>query len=105
MRHKVPTILLAAAAFLAGYGYRSWGTREPVVSAKSGPRLLYYRCPMHPSYHSDHPGTAPCCHMALEPVYADDRRTAAAAPSADAIRISAGQQQLIGLEYGVAELG
>jgi Cu(I)/Ag(I) efflux system membrane fusion protein len=32
--------------------------------------VLYYQDPMHPSYRSDKPGTAPDCGMALEPVYA-----------------------------------
>jgi Cu(I)/Ag(I) efflux system membrane fusion protein len=41
--------------------------------------------------------------MSLEPVYVEDAKAAAAAPSADAIHVSARQQQLIGLEYGIAE--
>lgn len=102
MRQRVPTLLLVLATFLGGYAYRSWTAREPVVSAKSTPHVLYYRCPMHPDYRSDKPGTAPCCHMALEPVYAEDVR-ADAVRASGALRVSAGQQQLIGLEYGVAE--
>ncbi|MFZ0960497.1 MAG: efflux RND transporter periplasmic adaptor subunit [Terriglobia bacterium] len=33
-------------------------------------RILYYKDPMHPWYHSDKPGIAPDCGMKLVPVYA-----------------------------------
>ena len=101
MRNRLSALSLLLVAFLGGYGYRSWTGREPVVSAKSTPRVLYYRCPMHPAYHSDKPGMSPCCHMTLEPVYAEPVNTGEL--PADAVRISTAQQQLIGLEYGVAE--
>jgi len=107
MRPRASSLFVAVAAFLFGYGYHSWNSRERVVSAKSTQRVLYYRCPMHPAYHSDKPGTAPCCHMALEPVYQEDEGAAARGGNlpAGAMHISPAQQQLIGLEYGVAEFG
>jgi Cu(I)/Ag(I) efflux system membrane fusion protein len=68
------TILLLVVAigfsFMAGsrYGRRLW-SGDP--AANTEPRILKYICPMHPQYTSDRPGTAPCCGMRLEPVYAD----------------------------------
>jgi RND family efflux transporter MFP subunit len=99
--------LLLAIVFLAGYGYGRWYTAAPAVSATSVRRPLYYRCPMHPAYRSDKPGVAPCCNMALEPVYADDQPDAGvpgSAPSAEAIHVTPGQEQLIGVQFGIAEL-
>jgi Cu(I)/Ag(I) efflux system membrane fusion protein len=93
-------VLLAAVgtAYLAG----SWrAPRETVSAAVAGtPRtLLYYRCPMHPDVRSDHPGTAPCCGMAFEPLYAG--QAAHAAAPAGTVAASAAQQQLIGVRTGV----
>jgi membrane fusion protein, copper/silver efflux system len=90
-------VLLAAAgtAYLAG----SWRAPRETVSAaavETARTILYYRCPMHPDVRSDHPGTAPCCGMAFEPLYAD----AAAAPPGT-VAASAAQQQAIGVRTGV----
>jgi Cu(I)/Ag(I) efflux system membrane fusion protein len=95
------TSLLVATTFLGGYGYGRWYAREPVVSAKNDRRILYYRCPMHPSYRSDKAGMAPCCNMALQAVYADQ----SGAPNlpAGAIHVTPAQQQLIGVQYGSVE--
>jgi len=87
-------------AFLAGYGYGRWYGKVSTVSAKSTEHPLYYRCPMHPKYRSDQPGAAPCCGMALEPVYADE---APAQSPNDAIHVTPGQEQLIGVQYGLVE--
>lgn len=100
MRKRLSSFSLLAIVFLAGYGYGRWYAIPPAVSAKSARRPLYYRCPMHPSYRSDKPGVAPCCNMALEPVYADDQPKGSAA----AIHVTPGQEQLIGVQFGIAEL-
>jgi membrane fusion protein, copper/silver efflux system len=102
MRRKISALSLLTAAFLGGYGYGRWYARERVVSAKTAQRILYYRCPMHPSYRSDRPGTAPCCNMALQPVYADESPGTGEAPT-NALRITPSQQQLIGAQYGTVE--
>jgi membrane fusion protein, copper/silver efflux system len=62
-------------------------------------RVLYWVDPMHPSYKSDHPGIAPDCGMALEPVYADSVTSAKATPSAlrGAVDIDLEKQQLVGI--------
>ncbi len=100
MRKKISGLVFIAAVFLAGYGYGRWYANTPAVSAKGPESPLYYRCPMHPSYRSDRPGVSPCCHMALEPVYAD--ATAPNLPS-NAIHVTGGQEQLIGVQFGTAE--
>ncbi|HET8676146.1 MAG TPA: efflux RND transporter periplasmic adaptor subunit [Blastocatellia bacterium] len=67
--------------------------------ATSGERkILYWVDPMHPSYKSDKPGTAPDCNMDLVPVY-EGEQTASGMPEG-AIQISPERQQLIGVTYG-----
>ncbi len=107
MRHGIGTLTLAVAAFLGGYGWRSWYGKEPArVSAKTAPALLYYRCPMHPSIHSDKPGRAPCCGMALVPVYiTPDARSNTEPLPPGTVRVSPEQEQLLGLKLAVARLG
>src|SRR5437879_4472360 len=61
-------------------------------------KVLYYRDPMHPSYKSDRPGTAPDCGMALVPVFAEDqlpRRPGETAPAG--IFVNPDRQQQIGM--------
>ena len=72
--------------------------KPPVSSPKATARQpLYYRDPMHPTYTSKSPGRAPDCGMDLEPVYSDEPK------ARREIRLSAEQQQLIGLQVGSAE--
>jgi RND family efflux transporter MFP subunit len=52
---------------------------------------------MHPAYHSDKPGIAPDCGMALEPVYEGDNPDAKLQLPAGAVSINSEKQQLIGL--------
>ncbi len=104
-------VLLMAAAFVAGYGYRRWYAKEAGAAAqKGGRKILYYVDPMHPAYKSDKPGIAPDCGMKLEPVYADSGQ--APAPSSETpampmgtILVSPEKQQLIGVQYGEVESG
>jgi YHS domain-containing protein len=97
----VAVLLLVAGAYLAG----RWQTRraEPLPSATAR-RVLYYTCPMHPQYKSDRPGTAPCCGMRLEPVYADGGPAAGRRLAPGTVQISPEKQQLIGVQYGKAEI-
>ena len=104
MNHKKSTALFILSAFLCGYVYAHWTARDPsVVSAKSARQILFYRCPMHPAYTSTKPGTSPCCHMTLEPVYADDPSTPPPADAPNALRLDPQQQQMAGIQYGTAE--
>ena len=86
--------LLAFVSFSAGRWYTS--RRQSSSSTAGSPRrVLYYHDPMHPSYKSDRPGTAPDCGMDLEPVY--DGETPAQSGTPGTVRISAEKQQLIGI--------
>ncbi len=64
--------------------------------AESGPRVLYYTCPMHPSVRSDRPGKAPCCGMDMVAVYAD-ADPAGPRPAPGVVSITPDQQELIGV--------
>lgn len=93
----VAAIALLILSYLAGR--HSTATNSERASAAR--HILYYVDPMHPSYRSDKPGTAPDCGMRLEPVYADSAPqspsgTDAASPD-EVVKISLAQQQLIGI--------
>ena len=83
------------------------GTRhaQPVTDSATSRRILYWVDPMHPDYKSDHPGTAPDCGMALEPVYADSvgspSATVVAPPGA--VTIDAVAQRLVGIRVATPE--
>lgn len=83
----------------------SWLERETRMAAAPDPKerkVLYWVDPMHPQYKSDKPGTAPDCGMDLVPVYADQQegfQTAEDLPE-NALKISTGKQQLMGVRYG-----
>jgi Cu(I)/Ag(I) efflux system membrane fusion protein len=103
-------ILLLAAAFAAGLHYerlRSPSGGDAPVATTPAPR---YRCPMHPDYVSDRPGSCPICGMNLVPIEdagTTSRRgqggTPAEEPPPGAIHISPDRQQLIGVTYGTVE--
>src|SRR5215469_11571219 len=68
--------------------------------------VLYWVDPMHPDYKSDHPGSAPDCGMALEPVYAEPAAsvTGSAAPLPDGVvGIDVDRQQLFGIRVAAVE--
>lgn len=108
--NKVLVVLLVGAAYAGGYGYSHWhekaaaaGHEQTGASAPAGRKLLYWVDPMHPWYKSDKPGTAPDCGMKLVPVYEGDPDPDAAKSPAGAVQIPPAKQQLIGVEYGIAE--
>jgi Cu(I)/Ag(I) efflux system membrane fusion protein len=85
--------VLVCAAYFAGRGAR------PSVVEGAGPRpVRYYVDPMHPSYHSDRPGTAPDCGMDLEPVYADAEAPHSTTMRDSGVRLTPEQDQAIHLE-------
>src|SRR5262249_34992967 len=87
-------LAIAVGAYLAG-----WWHSQPPPSALSARRVLYYRDPMHPSYHSDNPGIAPDCGMQLDAVYdGDEGFSPNHAPGfIRTVHISPEKQQLIGV--------
>lgn len=106
MRSAVLAIAVLAA-IAASYGL-GWHHAHSRVDRLMGRKVLYYVDPMHPSYKSDKPGVAPDCGMKLEPVYAEDLRSALPTPSATelprgAVGIDAATQRLLGIRLAVVE--
>ena len=93
----IAAVVLLALSYIAGR--HNAATNAP--PAADSHRILYYVDPMHPSYRSDKPGTAPDCGMQLEPVYADSANQPVLGrddpPSDGTVKISLEQQQLIGV--------
>lgn len=77
----------------------------PATETASSRRILYWVDPMHPDYKSDHPGTAPDCGMALEPVYADSvgSPSATVAVPPGAVAIDPAAQRLVGIRVATPE--
>lgn len=68
-----------------------------IVIDESGERAVaYWYDPMHPSYRSDKPGTAPDCGMTLVPRYADEME-AMSTMAPGTVMLSNEKQQLIGV--------
>ena len=67
-----------------------------VVAGCADREPLYYVDPMHPSYRSDAPGTAPDCGMPLVPVYEAAAGTAHEPGHAAMVHVNADQQRVIG---------
>jgi membrane fusion protein, copper/silver efflux system len=107
VKSKIAILIFGAVAFAGGYGYGRWYGKGAAAPARSGRKILYYVDAMHPWYKSNKPGIAPDCGMKLVPVYEGEQaqheshQPAGLAPGA--IRITPEKQQLIGVEYGVAE--
>jgi len=101
---KITTAALIGLLMVVSYAL---GRRHavPATETASSRRVLYWVDPMHPDYKSDHPGTAPDCGMALEPVYADSATqpgaTIAVPPGMVAIDPAA--QRLVGIRVAAAE--
>lgn len=73
---------IAALLIAVGLGFLLGRGQPPRTTADlAGHRILYWVDPMHPTYKSDHPGTAPDCGMPLEPAYADSSSINASMPA------------------------
>src|ERR1700756_4893464 len=90
--YLVPLFLCVLGGFAAGH-YLAHPRSE------QSRRILYYVDPMHPSYKSSKPGTAPDCGMDLVPVYADSAASSITPKDALAsgAEIEPGVQQLYGI--------
>jgi membrane fusion protein, copper/silver efflux system len=119
MAHEGPTryrfniesmkrITLYGVLFAAGcavlIGAASWSGRRDTVGASNvtSRKILYYVDPMHPSYRSDKPGTAPDCGMKLEPVYEGSPEPALQS-SDGLVRISTDRRELVGVRIEAAK--
>ena len=85
-------LILVVMAFTAGYLIRG---SQP--GPTTGRRVLYYVDPMHPSYRSDKPGTAPDCGMALVPVYEGERLADQLQLPPKTVFVDDGTQKLTGI--------
>src|SRR5262245_26664778 len=92
-------LVIALGAFYAGR-YTSGSKSATQPGAK---RILYYVDPMHLSYRSDKPGTAPDCGMALEPIYEGEDPASKMQLDAGAVSITPEKQQLIGVQVQAVE--
>lgn len=93
-------VSLAFGSFAVG---TSWAHRSGAARV-SAPEATVYTCPMHPHYHSDHPGDCPICGMHLEPQRGSGAASADAAAHAlppGAVQVSSERQQAIGIRLGV----
>jgi membrane fusion protein, copper/silver efflux system len=101
--------ILAVAAVAAAVGAGSvaggtWWAHRFGTAHASAHAATVYTCPMHPDYHSDHPGNCPICGMALK----EDRAggvtggdAAARALPPGAVQVTPERQQAIGVRLGV----
>ena len=93
-------LVLVAGVFLSGYfAHRP---QVPVsANSTSSRQVLYYTCPMHPHYKSDHAGDCPSCGMRLVPVNAVDSESETQSTISDipgAVQVNPAKQQLIGVQ-------
>jgi hypothetical protein len=79
---KTKTILIIALAVAAAGAVLSLAPRNVLAAEtkSSGPKILYYTCPMHPSVKAGKPGNCQICGMTLQPVY--DKTAGTNAPPA-----------------------
>jgi RND family efflux transporter MFP subunit len=102
--------ILAVAVVAASVGAGSltggtWRAHRFGAAQASAHAATVYTCPMHPDYHSDHPGNCPVCGMTLEeerPKAATSGDAGVPAPPPGSIQVSAERQQAIGVRLGVA---
>jgi membrane fusion protein, copper/silver efflux system len=95
----IVAVSLAAGSFV---GSTWWARRFGVTRASAA---TIYTCPMHPDYHSDHPGDCAICGMHLEPDRGGNRAGGDAAARAlppGAVQVSPERQQAVGIRLGVA---
>ena len=104
MMTRIIAVAAVAGALAAGsvaggtWSAHRFGTAHASAHAATG-----YTCPMHPDYHSDHPGTCPLCGMALTEDRAEGKTGgdgAARALPPGAVHVTAERQQAIGIRLG-----
>lgn len=101
---KISVVLfLTVGAFVAGNLTKR---RPPEQASSTSPKkILYWSCPMHAEYKSDHPGDCPSCGMRLVPAYSggENQADAAIASPAGTVQVNAARQQLIGVRTEVVQ--
>jgi membrane fusion protein, copper/silver efflux system len=104
MKRIIAIMGLAVSFGTGSFAGGTWWAHRSGAAHASRHAVTVYTCPMHPDYHSDHPGDCPICGMRLEP----DRGGAAAGAEAavralphGAVQVSSDRQQAIGVRLGV----
>jgi Cu(I)/Ag(I) efflux system membrane fusion protein len=104
---KVLTAVVIALLVILSYAAGRRHTARLATTSLGARRVLYWVDPMHPNYKSDHPGIAPDCGMALEPVYEDSGNAPAlqhAAPlPPGGVVINGATQQLLGIQLATVQ--
>jgi len=102
---RIIVIVAAAVSLTAGsFAGGTWWAHRSGTSQTSAQVTAVYVCPMHPDYHSDHPGNCPICGMSLEVARAgaaEGRGAGGGALRQDTALVSAERQQAIGVQVGV----
>jgi Cu(I)/Ag(I) efflux system membrane fusion protein len=69
---KAAYLVILVAAVTVAFVIGSQTSHLGATPSGADRSIQHYACPMHPTYTSPVPGTAPCCGMKYEPVYADN---------------------------------
>ncbi len=88
------------------YGVSHLHHQNSVNAEAHKTHILYYYCPMHPSYRTDKPGIAPCCGMQVEPLYAYPSLVAGSDSTNAApvnVQIDSERQQLAGVKVSTVD--
>jgi Cu(I)/Ag(I) efflux system membrane fusion protein len=103
MKRIIAVAAVAVALGVGAFAHSTWLAHRFGAAHASAHAATGYTCPMHPDYHSDHPGSCPICGMTLK----EDRAGVATGGDAAArtlpgrVQVSAEQQQAIGVRLGV----
>jgi membrane fusion protein, copper/silver efflux system len=96
---KAAYLVVLVASVAVAFAIGSWTSHLGASPVQTERSIHHYACPMHPTYTSQHPGTAPCCGMPFAPVY-EDAQTSATDMDAPpgTVHVPATIQQTIGLQ-------
>jgi membrane fusion protein, copper/silver efflux system len=104
MKRIVAVTALAVSLVTGSFAGGTWWAHRSGAAHASAHAATGYTCPMHPDYHSDHPGNCPICGMplkAVRPGAATGDDAAGRALPHGAVQVSPERQQAIGIRLGV----
>ena len=105
MKRIIAVTAIAVSLAAGSFAGSTWWARRFGVARASADAATVYTCPMHPDYHSDHPGDCAICGMHLEPDSRGNRAGGDAAARAlppGGVQVSPERQQAVGIQLGVA---
>ena len=111
MKRSLIAVIVVGSAWLifAAGSWVGWRYATGPGGTSAAREVLYYACPMHPQYRSDHAGDCPSCGMRLEPVYEGaagpehDEGPISSARGAGLVAVNPERQQAIGVQVGTAD--